>query len=60
MGSKTIADKPQKSGGNRTILWLAVAAAVLLMIFINGEQYQGDFTPEAFKAAVEAALEAGL
>ena len=29
------------------------------MVFINGEQYQGDFTPEAFKAAVEAALEAG-
>ena len=28
-------------------------------IFIDGQQYQGDFTPEAFKAAVEAALEAG-
>jgi protein-disulfide isomerase len=28
-------------------------------VFINGQQYQGDFTPEAFKAAVEAALEAG-
>ncbi len=25
-------------------------------VFINGEQYQGDFSPESFKAAVEAAM----
>ena len=120
-GSKPISEKPRKSGGNRMILWGAVAAAILLIvvlvavallnqpkvstaspsgvsvaervnqpvernvigdpaapvlieayedfqcphcqrftptIFINGQQYQGDFTPEMFKAAVEAALEA--